>query len=133
MTFKPGSEDQAHYAIRQFLLTVMPGCEVVHPPNGMFAGGKTREERRKAEQHIARLKALGLTPGAPDLLVFPGDGRVFWIEVKAPGAKGASAEQAAFGLRMAALKIPWRVCRSIEDARQFLADIGIATREAAAA
>lgn len=126
MAFQPGSEDEVHYSIKAWLEAVLPGAVVVHVPNGFYAG-----ESRQAARHLQRLKALGLTPGAFDLLVFPGRGRVFWIEVKHAHGGVVSPEQKAFGEKMNRLDIPWAVCRSIDEAAAFLHAIDVRTREAA--
>ena len=41
---------------------------------------------------ISFLKAMGLTAGVPDLCLLPGDGQVFFMEVKLPG-KGLTRAQ----------------------------------------
>lgn len=129
MTFKAGSEDEVHWSIKAWLEAVLPGCFVMHIANGFHAEGDRRERAR----HVARLKSLGMVPGAADLLIFTRDGRPFFIEVKRPKGGVVSDDQIAFGAAVTERQVPWRVCVSVDEARQFLADIGIQTREAVAA
>ena len=130
MPFRPGSEDEAHHAILEWLRWCVPGVEVIHVPNGFYAGDDADDpSRKKVKAHIARLKALGMRPGAHDLLCFVPGPRVFWIEVK-PAKGKLSDVQIEFGAAMEALGVPWRLCRSSEDARDFVEGMGIETREA---
>ena len=128
MAFKPGSEDETHYAIRDWLMAVLPEPkEVVHPPNGFYAG----KDRKKAGRHVSRLLALGLRPGFPDLIVItPRD--ILFLEVKRPKGGVVSDEQRDFGLRMCAMDRSWAVVSSIDETRSALAAWGVQTREVAA-
>lgn len=127
MVFKPGSEDSVQRDIMDWLKAVLPGCFVMHVPNGFHAEGDV-EARAK---HVARLKGLGMAPGAADLLVFTREGRPFWIECKRPKRGVTSSDQLAFGEAMAKRNVPWAVCSSVADARVFLDSLDIRTREAA--
>ena len=131
MAFRPGSEDETHHAILTWLGWVVPGIEVCHVANGFYAGDDENDPtRRKARAHLARLKALGLKPGTFDLLCFPGEGRVFWLEIKRPKGGVVSTAQEDFGASMTRLGIPWAIVRSIDETREFLASINVLTREA---
>ena len=139
MTFKPGSEDATHYDIKSWLEWVVPGIEVLHVPNSFFAGkgdpndvdAQGKPKRTVEKRHVARLKALGMRPGALDLLcMVPGKPPVFWIEVKV-GKRGLDPDQVEFGRRLDRLGIPWALCRSIDDAAKFLDTIDVRTRIAA--
>lgn len=77
----------------------------------------------------ARLKALGLVAGAPDLLVVLPHGKGCFIEVKS--AKGrVREEQHSFSFTCQALGWPWFVARSIDDVRLGFKALGISTKEA---
>jgi hypothetical protein len=56
------------------------GFASVHVPNGAVLAG---DAQRRARQMNA-LKADGLYPGFPDLLVYAGNGRIGHIEIKTP-------------------------------------------------
>jgi hypothetical protein len=91
---------------------------VFHPAN----------EGKRSKAEGARLKALGLTPGIPDLCLIAPVGRVFFIEVKTPRGS-LSPEQVAIHSWLTAIGVPCAVCRSINDARLALKEWGIPTRE----
>ena len=77
----------------------------------------------------ARLKAMGLVKGAPDLLLVLPHGKGAFIEVKAP--KGVvKPEQHSFSFTCQALGWPWFVARSVDDVRLAFKALGIQTREA---
>lgn len=70
----------------------------------------------------------GLTPGIPDLAIV-GDGRIFFIEVKA--AKGRLSEaQSEFGdFCMYQAMVPWACVHSVDETRLALNEWGIKTKE----
>lgn len=109
-------------SIFSYVRTVAPDVLIFHPANGGL--------RTKAE--AARLKAMGVVAGIPDLvLVFPG-GRCAFIEVKT--AKGVlSPDQKAMRLRMIRLGISSITARTLGDVRIALREWGVLTREASAA
>lgn len=116
----PCAETPIHIAIYEFLRAVLPGSRVVHCPNG--------GQRNKAE--AAQLSRMGVLAGFPDLMILTGCGATLFIEVK--NARGKlSSEQDDFAKFCAAAHFPFGVCRSVEDARAFLAANAITTREAA--
>jgi VRR-NUC domain len=73
----------------------------------------------------------GLRKGVFDLSLILPDGRFAAIEVKAAGGK-LSAEQYEFGIELAFRGVAFCVARSVEDVRDFLAQLDVPTREAAA-
>jgi hypothetical protein len=105
------TEADIHGAILPFIRTIAP--EV---------GGW----RSKAEG--ARLKALGVTPGIPDLCLIAPIGRVFFIEVKTARGK-LSPEQRKIHEWLTAIGVGVAVCRSVDDARWALRAWNIPTRE----
>lgn len=86
------------------------GFRAVHIPNGSKLAG-TKEQRARAG---ARLKADGMVPGWPDLLVYGSQGRIGHLEIKAPKGTLSEAQKAA----QADLEVmghKYAVCRSLDD------------------
>jgi hypothetical protein len=78
------SEQQVHQAVVQHLRQRgVPGLVFLHPPNGGY--------RRPTEAKI--FKAMGLRPGASDLLLWCA-GRAYALELKAPGGRASEAQLA---------------------------------------
>jgi hypothetical protein len=113
------AEDQIQAAIVNWLRTVLPGAIVLHLHNN---------PRSKVDG--ARLKAMGLVKGAPDLLVCLPGGRGVFIEVKAPKGR-VSPEQHGFSFACQGIGWTWFVARSIDDVSLAFKALGITTREAA--
>lgn len=114
----PNAEAREQAAAVSWIRTVAPDLIVFHPPNGGLRG--------KAE--AARLKWLGTVAGIPDLVVLGRDGKAWLIEMKAPGGS-LSAAQRDMCDRLAALRVPYAICRSIDDVRRAFAHWKIPTRE----
>jgi hypothetical protein len=90
-----------------------PGTLVWHTPNG---GWRSRIE-------AAIMKALGVRPGIPDLLVLKA-GRLCAIELKAPGGKLSKAQQATIAaLKSAGARV--EVASNLDDALEYLERWGI--------
>lgn len=85
-----------------------------HVPNG---GWRTRTE-------AATLKAMGTTPGVPDLLIWATDGRSFGVELKA-GAGKLSPAQLAWHEMVSSLGHRVYVCRSVDDVERCLRAEGV--------
>lgn len=114
------TERTVHTAILDYLNAVLPDSHLtVHLYNN---------PRSAAAGAVA--KRMGMLAGIPDLMVIRPLGRIAFIEVKKEGGR-LSAAQMAFRLYCKQWGAPHAVCRSIDDARDFLAEIGIETREAA--
>lgn len=102
------TEDQLHRSVAQYLALVLkpPTLWNTFPAGG---GGKARGQR---------LKAMGLKPGWPDLIVLHPKGRltmVLGLELKC-GRNRQSAEQKAVAEQFAGLPLAHlAVCRSIDD------------------
>jgi hypothetical protein len=75
-------EDQIQRAVFQHIkLRGVPGLVAIHPPNGGY--------RRPVEARI--MKALGVTAGVPDLLLWH-DGKSFAMELKATAGRVTDAQ-----------------------------------------
>ena len=101
-------------------LRLMAPRDVVwwHTPNG---GGRDRRE-------AAKLKAMGLLPGVPDLtFIMPGGSftpRVVFLELKAKGGRPMPA-QLAFADRAIACRCHWEWADSLDRAVECLEQYGI--------
>lgn len=113
------AEARIQAAIVEWTRIVAPQAIVFAVPNGGL--------RSKAE--AARMKWTGTLPGVPDLAVIADPGRVFFIEVKALGG-AVSPAQREFMDRLAVVRAPCAIARSIDDVRRAFAVWGIETREA---
>ena len=69
-----------------------PGVVFWHTPNGTKLGGKRSKKGYPIQ--AGRLKRFGVRPGVSDVVAFH-QGRMFCLELKAPGNK-PTAEQYAF-------------------------------------
>lgn len=116
-------ETPIHRSILSWLRVVLPEALIWHPANESRRPGKAGNVER------AMNAANGVLAGVPDLCgrVPEGD---FYMEVKTPSGS-LSPAQKAFRDRLSALGCHrYAVVRSIEDAREALAEWGIPTREA---
>lgn len=110
----------SHKAIFRYLRIVLPtGYLVYHIPN----------EGHRSAAEAAKLQAMGLLPGAPDLVIVQPGGNTFFIEVKRMVGGTLSDDQKAFKSHCVEHGIPWALCRTIDGARQALAGWQIETRE----
>lgn len=104
-------------AIRHYLAGRGYAC--VHVPNGAVLGG---DPERRARQMNA-LKADGLYPGFPDLLVYGPNQLIGHIEVKTP--KGTVQDtQKRCRAWLEGLGHKYAICRSVEDAAAALNEWG---------
>lgn len=91
-----------------------------HVPNG-------------GKRHIleaVKMKRMGVKAGVPDLVVIPKNGPVCFIELKAED--GATTELQDFWIKsLPDYGCPVSVCRSLDEVRQFLFELGV-VREVAA-
>ena len=104
-------EEQLHRAVVQLLQVYQSRglLTFCHVPNGGW--------RNPIE--AAALKAMGTTPGVPDLLLWLPGGGHFAIELKA-GAGKLSPAQAAWHDTVSSLGHRVYVCRSIDDVERCL-------------
>jgi hypothetical protein len=113
-----GSEHDLQAAVAEFLALSLPPHEAVFCsiPNG----GK----RDKAT--AGKLKAEGLKPGAPDLLIL-WRGRAIGLELKT-GKGRLSPQQMAFSMRWTTAGGVYAVARSIEEVAALLDAAGVPLR-----
>lgn len=117
------TEDRLHRSIFRYLKAVLPSTwEVLHIPNNP-----------RSAVAGARLKAMGMLKGAPDILILGqyDDTKSPWVgfaEVKT--LKGhVTSEQRKVHERLRDLGIPVAILRSLEDARDFIAEHNLPSRE----
>lgn len=71
-------------------------------------------ERNMGISDALRMRATGLTKGAPDLVCWTPNGKCWWLELKAP--KGVrSIEQKCMETLARKLLIDYRVVKSLDD------------------
>jgi hypothetical protein len=115
------AEDGLQEQVVEFIRLVVPDATVIMIPN---AGKRSKQEG-------ARLKRMGLLPGAADLeIVLPG-GTAYFIELKTADGR-LSKDQKDFRINCINRAIPYCVCRNLDDVRTALAVWRISTREALA-
>ena len=105
-------------AIVTFVRTVSPDVLIFHPPNGGL----------RSKREAAKLKWMGVVAGIPDLILWYDNGKTACWEVKMPG-RGLSKDQGLVASWLELSGFPWFLIRSIDDARDALAELGIETRE----
>lgn len=89
-----------------------------------FAVPNQRGTRSRAEMGV--LKALGVEPGTPDLVLVHDLGRVVFVELKAPGKEGnLSPYQREFLERATRMRAPYYVIVSLEDFVALLVRYGL--------
>jgi len=125
MTVKPRRapakrpEEALQKLVVQFLRVASPATVFFHVPN-------QRGTRKRFEQEL--LKALGVRPGVADLVFVLPEGRVGFIELKAPENGRQSAEQSAFEEDVRALGAPYLICRSLAEVEGALKAWGVPLR-----
>jgi hypothetical protein len=111
------AESAIQRAIRHYLAA--NGYASVHVPNGAVLSG----DKLKRAKQMSALKADGLYPGFPDLLVYGPGQRIGHIEVKSPtGAVQDTQKQCQTWLE--GLGHHYAICRSIDDAAAALRSWG---------
>lgn len=90
------------HALKQHLVD---GWQVLHPPN---------EEAQDARR-LAKLMAMGMLPGAPDLIVFSPEGKAHFLEFKSENGALSEAQE-RFQLWAIRANLPHSVVRSVEQA-----------------
>lgn len=104
------SEAQIHKAIVSYLNLEMTGGWLwFHPANG----------EARTPQTGAKLKAMGVRPGIPDLVFVSPNGRVHFMEIKRPGAV-LNLAQRQIADWCEARQVPFQIARSVDDAKQIL-------------
>ncbi len=95
------------------------GFDTVHVPNGAVLGG----DRVRRARQMNSLKADGLMPGFPDLLVYGAGGKIAHVEVKQEGTR-QSATQKDCQAWLEQIGHRYAVLRSSEDVFETLNDWG---------
>lgn len=90
-------------------MNAIPDLLFFHVPNG---GGRSKVEG-------AILKAMGVKPGVPDLVIIRPNLPPAFIELKAGNGK-ATATQLDFAKQANARGCPWVECRSLADVAEVL-------------
>lgn len=110
-------ETALQISIKAWLAVVAPDVVAHHSPNGELRDKRTG----------AKLKAMGVMPGWPDLTLLDASGRVHFLEIKA--GKGAlSPAQSEFRQTCMRRGINWACVRSIDDVQAALDYWQIPTR-----
>lgn len=117
MTARRDVEGPIQRAVINYLRLALPGILITHTANEVAARGV---DVRRA---IGKAKSLGMLPGWPDLTCI-WRGRIFFLEVKAPGGAMTDAQRAVADA-MAAHGALWALVRSIDDVSARLAEWGI--------
>ena len=109
-------EEQLHRAVVRLLQVYQSRglLTFCHVPNG------ERRDRATA----GRLKAMGTTPGVPDLLVWLPGGGHFQVELKAGNGR-LSAHQSAWISRMTDMGVAVHVIRSLDGLEELLRAEGV--------
>ena len=122
-----GDEDMQQMTVVQWL--ERHGWNFMHPANGVRLGNKNNG------REMVRMKLLGFTPGASDLLIFDSppaqpDFKGVAIEMKTP--KGKETEiQTHWRLRLEESGWLTTCCYGQDDAIRFLTDCGYDRRKGA--
>lgn len=113
------SEADIHRSVVQwFQWTLHPNVIWFHPANGEWRHAAT----------AARLKGMGVMPGAPDLVLLYA-GRALCIEIKA--ADGRQSEtQRVFEAKCGYQGVPYEICRSLDDVRDVVRRHGVPMKAA---
>lgn len=119
------TEHQIHASILRYLRSVLPhGWLVMHVPNG---GSRNPIEG-------ARMKALGVVAGWPDISIFGGGhnsgGVVCFMEVKSKSGRVSQCQHRIID-QLKDMGFPVAVVRSIDDARVYVKEWGLPSREVA--
>lgn len=86
---------------------------------GFFFHSVPNEQSHGNPVRTGQLISMGLRPGCADLVVWLGDGKIAYLEVK--NEKGVQSDnQRRFQERCIASGYPYCVVRSVEDVKEFL-------------
>lgn len=84
-------------------------CVVISVPN----------ERNLGIADAKRMQSMGLTKGAPDLLVWDMKGNAYWFELKTPQGQ-RTLEQLCFEHLAGEHNITYKVVRNINDVKELI-------------
>jgi VRR-NUC domain len=115
MKEKSPTEYEFHLQVAKFLNYALDKNSMwAHCPNGGY---------RHATE-AKRLKAMGVMPGLPDILIL-NNGRATWVELKREKRAYLSPAQAHCHKRLLAAGSPVSVCRNLDDLEAALVAAGI--------
>jgi len=123
---KRASPERAiHLDVLAYMRCVLPAAITHHSAQGLDVSDNGAGN--VIARAVAKAKCMGMVTGFPDLILLH-RGRAYGMEIKAEGGRMSLAQKAVQG-DFAAAGVPYAVVRSVDDARDALADWGIATRE----
>ncbi|NBB65064.1 VRR-NUC domain-containing protein [Pseudomonas sp. ODNR1LW] len=112
-------EEDLQKVVVRFLKLAAPKAVFFHVPN-------QRGTRKRFEQEL--LKAMGVRAGVADLVFVLPEGRVAFLELKAPDNPRQSTDQAQFEEDVRALGAPYLICRSLAEVEGALRAWGVPLR-----
>lgn len=112
-------EEDLQKVVVRFLKLAAPTAVFFHVPN-------QRGTRKRFEQEL--LKAMGVRAGVADLVFVLPEGRVAFLELKAPDNPRQSTDQAQFEEDVRALGAPYLICRSLAEVEGALRAWGVPLR-----
>ena len=121
MTRRGTLEADLQRAVVKALRFALPRTAIIH-----HCANEVTEAGPRGAKRQAILVGMGVHPGFADLIVLC-DGRVLFLELKAPKGK-LSTSQEAFRDAVLAQGHAWALVRSLDDALGALADHGFTTR-----
>lgn len=108
---------------------VLKLIRTVTPPMTMVWA--TPNEGRRTWSEASRLKAQGLRPGVPDLILICPSGFAYFMECKAKGSLTEGQRLFRRDLMASDVRAPrWALVKSLEDAAAALSTWGLMAREA---
>jgi len=116
---KAGPEAMLQAAVAEWLQIVAPWGS----PRAPFLWFSIPNESKRSQVQAMVLKAMGLRPGAPDL-VFVWSGGVAFVELKA-GRNRQTSSQWVFEQACDTIGVPYRVCRSLDQVADALTEWGV--------
>ena len=105
------TEDQEQIAVVQYC--ILKGYPHWHTPNSTF----TKSWKQKTKN-----KAMGVSPGVPDLGVIVNN-RLIFIEMKRVKGGSLSEHQKLWIANLERAKVPVRVCKGFKEAKAFIDEI----------
>lgn len=106
-------EEQIHRSIATYLRIKHPAILFYHPANG----------EKRGIQAAVRLKAMGVVPGVPDLVLIMPDGTHGYMEIK-PEGKYLSPVQKTFHAELRNRNVLVATVRSLDDVAETLREWG---------
>ena len=114
------TEDQIQKAVAAWLRVIRPPWMWLHIPNG----------GARSERTGALMKALGVRPGAPDLMIDAGHCGTFYVELKTQQGR-QQPTQKDFQREVEALGSQYAICRSLRAVQGQLSTWGLLDKRGA--